>query len=513
MTAPLSIDFFLVLPEIMLALGGMLLLMLGVFLGDRSQRAISWLAVILLLIVGVITVLNSHYVVDVFVAATSDKAAFVQHGWNCVGTTCGHGFDSFRAFGGAIVGDAFISFVKLLVLVGAAVVILMSQGFVVREKMARFEFPILIVFAVLGMMIMVSAGDFIALYMGTELQSLALYVLASFHRDNLRSTEAGLKYFVLGALSSGMLLYGISLIYGFTGTTSFETVAHVVKASGVSVGLIFGLVFLTAGLAFKVSAVPFHMWTPDVYEGSPTPITAFFSSAPKIAAMALFLRALLLPFPDALEQWRQIIVFISILSMVLGAIAAIGQPNFKRLMAYSSIGHMGYVLIGLAAGTAAGVQGVLIYLTIYLVTNLGVFACILAMRRGDTMVETISDLSGLAETRPGFAFALAMLMFSLAGIPPLAGFFAKFYVFLAAVKAGLYPLAVIGVVASVIGAYYYLRIVKIMYFDPPAPAFEKPMGTTLGTILGAATLFTLFFLFGATPLIDAAGTAASALFP
>jgi NADH-quinone oxidoreductase subunit N len=287
----------------------------------------------------------------------------------------------------------------------------------------------------------------------------------------------------------------------------------VVHASGVSVGLIFGLVFLTAGLAFKVSAVPFHMWTPDVYEGSPTPITAFFASAPKIAAMALFLRAMLLPFPDALEQWRQIIVFIAILSMVLGAVAAIGQNNFKRLMAYSSIGHMGYMLIGVAAGTQAGVQGVLIYLAIYLVTNIGVFVCILAMRRGETMVETISDLSGLAETRPALAFALAMLMFSLAGLPPLAGFFAKFYVFLAAVKAGLYPLAVIGVVASVIGAYYYLRIVKLMYFDKPAPTFERNMGISLGTILSGATLFTLFFLLGAAPLVDAAGTAASALIP
>ena len=474
-------DLIVTWPEILLALGGMALLMIGVADGDKSQRALSWMTVLLLVAAG-------YFVVT------------------------GEGAHA-TAFNGSFVADTFTRFVKLLILGGAAVVIVMAQGFIVREKIARFEFTVLIVFAVLGMMIMVSAGDFIALYMGTELQSLALYVLAAFHRDNLRSTEAGLKYFVLGALSSGMLLYGISLIYGFTGTTSFAGVAHAIQASGVSVGLVFGLVFLTAGLAFKVSAVPFHMWTPDVYEGSPTPITAFFTSAPKIAAMALFLRALMLPFPDALEQWRQIIVFISILSMVIGAVAAIGQNNFKRLMAYSSIGHMGYVLIGLAAGTVAGVQGVLIYLVIYLVTTIGVFACILAMRRGETMVETISDLSGLAETRPAFAFALAMLMFSLAGIPPLAGFFAKFYVFLAAVKAGLYPLAVIGVVASVIGAYYYLRIVKIMHFDAPAPAFERNMGPTLGTVLGAATLFTLFFLFGAAPLVDAAGMAAHALIP
>ena len=479
--SPLVNDLAVIQPELTLAIGGMALLMAGVMVGDHAQRLISAFAIVFMGIAGYFVVLYE-------------------------GTPL-------TAFHGVFVADDFTRFVKLLILGGAAIVILMSQGFIVREKMARFEFPVLIVFAVLGMMIMVSAGDFIALYMGTELQSLALYVLAAFHRDNLRSTEAGLKYFVLGALSSGMLLYGISLIYGFTGTTSFAGVASAVHASGVSVGLVFGLVFLTAGLAFKVSAVPFHMWTPDVYEGSPTPITAFFTSAPKIAAMALFLRALIVPFADALEQWRQIIVFISILSMVLGAIAAIGQNNFKRLMAYSSIGHMGYVLIGLAAGTQAGVQGVLIYLAIYLVTTIGVFACILAMRRGETMVETISDLSGLAETQPGFAFALAMLMFSLAGIPPLAGFFAKFYVFLAAVKAGLYPLAVIGVVASVIGAYDYLRIVKIMYFDPPAPALERNMGPTLATILTCATLFTLFFLFGAAPLVALTGTAASALIP
>ncbi len=474
-------DLAVVQPELVMAIGGMALLILGVMTSDRAQRLVSALAIMLMAVAGYLLVVHE-------------------------GTHA-------AAFHGVFAADDFARFVKLLILGGAALVLIMAQGFNEREKIAHFEFPVLIVFAVLGMMIMVSAGDFIALYMGTELQSLALYVLASFHRDNLRSTEAGLKYFVLGALSSGMLLYGISLIYGFTGTTSFAGVAHALHAGGVSVGLVFGLVFLTAGLAFKVSAVPFHMWTPDVYEGAPTPITAFFASAPKIAAMALFLRALLLPFPDALEQWRQIIVFIAILSMVLGAVAAIGQNNFKRLMAYSSIGHMGYMLIGLAAGTQAGVQGVLIYLAIYLVTTIGVFVCILAMRRGSTMVETIPDLAGLAETQPAFAFALAMLMFSLAGIPPLAGFFSKFYVFLAAVKAGLYSLAVIGVVASVIGAYYYLRIIKIMYFDKPTPAFERNMGLSLGTILTGATLFTLFFLFGAAPLVDAAGTAAASLIP
>ncbi len=304
------------------------------------------------------------------------------------------------AFNGALAIDDFARFIKVLVLGGAALVLIMGQSFLKREKLGRFEFPVLVVFSVLGMMVMASAADFITLYLGLELQSLALYVLAAFDRDNVRSTEAGLKYFVLGALSSGMMLYGISLIYGFTGTTSFADVAMIVSAADPSIGLIFGLVFLIAGLAFKVSAVPFHMWTPDVYEGAPTPITAFFAASPKIAAMALFSRAVIEAFPGALAEWRQIVIFISILSMVLGAFAAIGQNNIKRLMAYSSIANMGYILVGLAAGTAEGVQGVLIYLAIYLITNVGVFACILGMRRGPHMVENISDLSGTGADAP-----------------------------------------------------------------------------------------------------------------
>src|SRR6266446_5520149 len=310
-----------------------------------------------------------------------------------------------------------------------------------------------------------------------------------------------------------MMLYGISLIYGFAGTTNFANVAMIVRSGGVSIGLIFGIVFLISGLAFKVSAVPFHMWTPDVYEGAPTPITAFFAASPKIAAMALFVRAMIEALPAALDQWRQIVIFISILSMALGAVAAIGQTNIKRLMAYSSIANMGYILVGLAAGTPEGIEGVLLYLAIYLITNIGIFACILAMRRGEHMVENISDLAGLARTRPGYAFVFAMLMFSLAGIPPLAGFFAKFYVFLAAAKAGLYPLAVIGVVASVVGAVYYLRIVKVIYFDEPAPALEQRMGVSLATIIAACGIFTLFFLVGAGPLVASAASAAAALFP
>jgi NADH-quinone oxidoreductase subunit N len=472
-------DLMTFLPELVLAVGGMLTLLIGVLRGEKGMGASSFLAIVVLAV----------------------AAYFVTIG------------NSASAFSGAFVVDDFTRFTKLLSLLGAALALVMAQGYFDNEKIARFEFPVLVLFSALGMMLMISAASFIALYMGLELQSLALYVLAAFDRDNAKSSEAGLKYFVLGALSSGMLLYGISLIYGFTGTTEFAGVAHIIKSSGISIGLIFGLVFLIAGLAFKISAVPFHMWTPDVYEGSPTPITAFFSMAPKVAGMALFLRAILIPFPDAIHQWRQIIVAVSFLSMALGAIAAIGQTNIKRLMAYSSIGHMGYALLGLAAGTTLGIEGVLLYLLIYVITNAGVFACILAMKRDGQMVENISDLSGLARTQPKLAFAFAALMFSLAGIPPMAGFFAKFFVFLAAIEAHLYALAVLGVLASVIGAYYYLRIVKIMYFDEPAPAFDGDMGTGLSGILAGASVFTIFFIVGAAPLISAATIAAKALVP
>ena len=474
----MSMDAAVLLPELALALGGMALLMLGVFMGIASERIMPALAVILFVFVGVLIVEG----------------------------------EGGAAFNDAFVSDGFARFVKVLVLGGAAVVLLMGQDFLARQHMGRFEFPVLVVFSVLGMMLMASAANFITLYLGLELQSLALYVLAAFDRDNARSTEAGLKYFVLGALSSGMMLYGISLIYGFAGSTGFVDVATAVK-SGASIGLVFGLVFLISGLAFKVSAVPFHMWTPDVYEGAPTPITAFFSASPKIAAMALFVRAMIVSFPAALDQWRQIVIFVAILSMALGAIAAIGQNNIKRLMAYSSIANMGYVLIGLAAGTPEGVQGVLVYLAIYLVTTLGTFACILGMRRGNTMVENISDLAGLGQTRPGYAFVFAMLMFSLAGIPPLAGFFAKLYVFLAAIRSGLYPLAVIGVVASVVGAYYYLRIVKVIYFDEPEPAFDRDMGAGVAGVILVSGVFTVLFFLGAAPLVTAAASAAAALFP
>jgi NADH-quinone oxidoreductase subunit N len=339
--------------------------------------------------------------------------------------------------------------------------------------------------------------------------SLPLYVVAASHRDNLRSTEAGLKYFVLGALSSGMLLYGASLVYGFTGTVTFTGIAHAAGQGGV--GLIFGLVFLFAGFCFKVSAVPFHMWTPDVYEGAPTPVTAFFASAPKVAGMAIFVRASVVAFPGITFQWQQIVVFVSIASMALGSFAAIGQRNIKRLMAYSSIGHMGFALIGLAAGTPEGVQGVLIYVAIYVSMTLGTFAVILSMRRSTGMVESIDQFAGLSRTNPTAAFFLAMLLFSMAGIPPLAGFFAKFYVFVAAIKAGLYILAVIGVITSVVGAYYYLAIIKTMYFDDAVEGYYA-MPIELKVVLAVCGLFNVLFFLYPGPLVGAASAAAHSLF-
>ena len=475
----LTNDLAVLLPELILAVAGMGLLLLGAIRGDKASNLISLFAVLAMAVAGYVLMAGAGG----------------------------------SAFHGAFVVDGFARFAKVLVLMGSALTLLMSSGYMETVKLSRFEFPVLVVFATVGMMLMVSSASFLSLYMGLELQSLSLYVLAAFNRDSLKSSEAGLKYFVLGALSSGMLLYGISLIYGFAGSTEFANVAHVVSSGPISVGLIFGLVFLIAGLAFKISAVPFHMWTPDVYEGAPTPVTAFFSMAPKVAAMALLLRAILEPFPHAVHDWRQIIIFISALSMILGAFAAIGQTNIKRLMAYSSIGHMGYALLGLAAGTTAGVQGVLLYLTIYLITNAGVFVVIMAMKRDGEMVEDISDLAGLSRSHPRLAFAMAALMISLAGIPPLAGFWAKFYVFLAAIEAHLYTLSVIGVLSSVVGAYYYWRIVKVMYFDEPARAFDRDMSMANGTILAAASVFTVLFIVGGAPLIAAAGHAAAALFP
>jgi NADH-quinone oxidoreductase subunit N len=401
---------------------------------------------------------------------------------------------------------------KTLVLIGSAASIVMAMAYNERERIARFEFPVLILLATTGMMMMISANDLISLYIGLELQSLALYVVAAFKRDTATSSEAGLKYFVLGALSSGMLLYGCSMIYGFSGTTSFEQLAASFSGGNYSVGIIIGIVFVSVGLAFKCSAVPFHMWTPDVYEGAPTPVTAFFSVAPKIAAIALFIRFLIEPFGGLVGEWRQIIQFIAIASMLLGSFAAINQRNIKRLMAYSSIGHVGYALIGLAAGTADGVRGVLIYMAIYLVMNLGTFAVILCMRRNGKMVEAIDDLAGLSKTQPGLAAALFIFMFSMAGIPPLAGFLSKLYVFMAAIDAGLYTLAVIGVVTSVVGAYYYLRIVKVMYFDESTGVFDRPIEIEMRGVLVVTAVLVLLLFIVPGPLATGADAAAAALF-
>ncbi len=464
-------------PELLLAAGAMLLLMLGAFRGEHTARIVSLGAILLL----------------------------VAAAWLILWLPSGKQ----TTFGGSFVLDDFARFLKILAFGASAVTILMSLTYSLREKQEKFEYPVLILLATTGMGMMISAGDLIALYLGLELMSLSLYVVAASNRDSVRSTEAGLKYFVLGGLSSGMLLYGCSLIYGYTGSVSFSVIAQGAAQGGI--GVLFGLVFLFVGLCFKVSAVPFHMWTPDVYEGAPTPVTAFFASAPKVAAIALFMRAAIGAFPAITLQWQQILVFVAIASMALGAFAAIGQRNIKRLMAYSSIGHMGFALVGLAAGTQEGVQGVLVYIAIYVTMTLGAFACILSMRREWEMVENISDLAGLARTQPVMAFFLAMLLFSLAGIPPLAGFFAKYYVFLAAIKANLFALAVIGVLTSVVGAYYYLLIVKVMYFDEPAPRFE-PMPGEQVAVLAVSGLFNVLFFVYPAPLVDAASAAAKSLF-
>jgi NADH-quinone oxidoreductase subunit N len=420
------------------------------------------------------------------------------------------------AFGGLFIVDRFGVFFKVLVLAGSSLAIVMSMDYIEREGMSRFEFPVLMLLSTVGMLLMLSANDLISLYLGLELQSLALYVVAAFRRDDLRSTEAGMKYFVLGALSSGMLLYGASMVYGFTGTTAFVDIAASLTqpASGAPpVGVIVGIVLVIAGLAFKVSAVPFHMWTPDVYEGAPTPVTAFFAAAPKLAAMGLLVRVMMEPFGHMVAQWQQIIVFVSIASMVLGAVAAINQENIKRLMAYSSIGHVGYALVGLAAGTREGVIGVLVYMAIYLVMNVGTFGCILLMRQKGRMVEGIGDLAGLSKTKPAMAAALAILMFSMAGIPPMAGFFGKLFVFQAAVNVGLYWLAVIGVVASVVSAFYYLRIIKVMYFDEPVESLDRSTGWMMNGIIAVSSLAILLFFALPGPLIDSAAAAAASLFP
>jgi NADH-quinone oxidoreductase subunit N len=411
------------------------------------------------------------------------------------------GTESVGGFDGMFIDDSFSRFAKVMILLSAAAILLLSKDYMLSRDLLRFEYPVLIVLAVVGMMIMVSAGDLMTLYMGLELQSLSLYVVAALRRDSVKSTEAGLKYFVLGALSSGLLLYGASLTYGFSGTTQFSGIIQTATAGDIPMGLLIGLVFLCAGLAFKVSAAPFHMWTPDVYEGSPTPITAFFATAPKVAAMALFARLLHDAFGEAVADWQQILAFLAVLSMFLGAIAAIGQRDIKRLMAYSSIAHMGFALVGLSAGTAQGVESMLIYMAIYVTMNIGTFAFILSMERDGRHITDISSLNMLSRNEPGKALAMLVLLFSLAGVPPLLGFFGKYGVLLAAVDAGLGWLAVAGAVASVIGAFYYLRIVFYMYFGDPeellidgkmSPVhFVFLMGSAAAMVLGIVNLFGL----------------------
>jgi NADH-quinone oxidoreductase subunit N len=474
----ISQDLSVIAPELTLAIYAMAALMWGVFARPgETDRTILYVSAAVLAVVGL------------WVAAGSGGATRF-------------------AFGGSFVDDGFARFAKVLVLFGAAATLAMAESYLSRTGLMKFEFPVLIVFAAIGMMTMVSANDLIVLYMGLELTALASYVAASFRRDSVRATEAGLKYFMLGALASGLLLYGASLTYGFTGTVTFEGIASVVnEPEPISLGLLFGLVFITAGIAFKVSAVPFHMWTPDVYEGSPTPVTAFFSTAPKVAAAAMLARVLMDAFAGAVADWQQIVAFLSLASMFLGAVAAIGQRNIKRLMAYSSITHMGFVLMGLAAGTEAGIAALLIYLTIYLVMNVGVFAFILNMEKDGKPVTDIGALGLYSRREPARAAALAVLMFSLAGVPPLVGFFGKFYVLVAAVDAGLVWLAVAGVVAAVIAAFYYLRIVYLMYFAEPVEALDGRMPMLHGGLLAASALF---MVVGVVNLFGLDGIAASA---
>ena len=471
------------LPELILSLGSIALMLVAAWGGQQSTRFIS--------------------IASVFVLAGAGIAL--------VGPAGSGG----PAFDGLYRADAFAAFAKVLIYIAAAVAIVMAPDFFQRTTGddLRPEYPVLILLSAAGMGIMVSAADMLTLYVGLELQSLAAYVLASFMRRDGRSAEAGLKYFVLGALASGILLYGISLVYGFSGTTMFDGIATA-YAGPKSLGLLFGLVFVFAGLAFKISAVPFHMWTPDVYEGAPTPVTAFFASAPKVAAMALSVRVAVEAMGPATGDWRQIVIFASLASIVLGAVAAIGQSNVKRLLAYSSINNVGFALIGLAAGTQEGVASVLMYLTIYVAMTLGSFLVVLQMRDEDGQpVETIASLAGMSRTRPGLAAALAIFMFSLAGIPPLFGFYAKFAVFHAAVAAGLFPLAVVGIAASVIGAYYYLRVVKTMYFDDPAPAFPPMDNKVEGGLIAIAAVFVSPVGYLAIPLLGGwTMTAAHALF-
>ena len=469
-------DFYSLLPALFLGLGGMILLLGGVLAkGSNTTPAVTFGAVLLLIIAAVLSLLAPDALL----------------------------------FGGLLKTSLFTRYADTLVYLGAIAALILSLDYNKREQISRFEYPILVLFAVLGMTVMISAADMMSLYIGFELQSLALYICAALARDSVRSTEAGLKYFVLGALASGLLLYGISLVYGFAGTTNFAALAGIFQ-QGAGSGAIAGVVFVLVGLAFKISAAPFHMWAPDVYEGAPSSVTALFATAPKAAAMALLLSVMAGPFGHLTGQWEILIQILAVLSMVIGGLAAIGQSNIKRLFAYSSIGHMGYALMGLVTGTVAGIQASLVYIAIYVVMSFGAFACVIAMRRNGQAVEQIGDLAGLAAEHPGFAFAFAVLMWSMAGIPPLAGFFAKLYVFATAFNAGLDTLTIIGIVASVVSAFYYLRVIKVMYFDKGQPNFER-VSAGAGFVMAVGAFATIVFVILPGPLMAVAGEAAKAL--
>jgi len=464
-------DLTTILPEIMLAIYGMAALMWAIYSdSEQKDQALLWLTSIILVVI-------------------SAWIGFLPT-------------DVKLAFNGSFVDDEFSRFAKILIGLSVALVLLLSQNYLKQEGILKFEFPIIVTFAVLGMMIMVSANDLIVLYMGIELQSLSLYVLAAFHRDYSKSTEAGLKYFVLGALSSGLLLYGASLIYGFSGTTSLNGIAEAIAADGASLGVLFGLSFLIVGLAFKVSAAPFHMWAPDVYEGAPTPVTLLFATAPKIAAMILLARLLQVGFHPVSADWQIIVGGIALVSMFLGSIAAIGQTDIKRLMAYSSIAHMGFALLGIASGTEKGFQAMLFYMVVYTIMNLGVFALILSMRRGGRIITNIQALNLYSTQYPVSAFALLLLLFSLAGIPPLVGFIAKLYVFLAVIEVGMTWLAIGGAIASVIGAYYYLRIIYFMYFGEESRMLDDAMPRIATITLVSAGIVVIVGVVNLAGLID-----------
>jgi NADH-quinone oxidoreductase subunit N len=463
------VNLSFIIPEIFISLSVMFLLILGVF-KKNSFELIHNLSIIVLLITGVI-VFNE----------TLD-------------------IEKILLFNGSVVIDYLSSFMKIITLLAAFIVLAISKNYLDNFKISKIEYPILILSSVLGMMVMISSNDLIVFYMGLELQSLALYVLATFNRNNLKSSEAGLKYFVLSALSSGLLLYGCSLIYGFSGSTNFEIIASQLDSN--EYALTFGIVFILVGLAFKISAVPFHMWAPDVYEGSPTTVTLFFTMVPKIAALTVFIRFLYVPFLELIDQWQMILIFLSIASMLLGAIAAIGQKNIKRLIAYSSIGHIGYALAGVASASNDGIQSSVIYLTIYIVMNLGLFSCLLMLRRNDNYYESIDDLSGLSKNHPILSFSLLVILFSLAGIPPLAGFFAKFYIFKAVIEQSMYFLAIVGLLSTVIAAFYYLRIIKIIYFDPEKEKYDQDHNPWLKFSLILSTLLILFYFISPSQLVE-----------